>query len=557
MKLNRPPDVARNPFPAAGAGRRRGRRPGTGVIRLISVTALAAAACALWAIPAGASAHQPAAPAASAAKKHASHTTVSAKPKTAKVGASVRLSATVKSSGKTPKGSVTFSAGGKKLCDARLSKGSAHCDAKFSVAGTHKVKGAYSGDSQHRGSWGTTSVTVDRYTTTTAVSVSTATPYPGESVTLSAAVSSKSKAAPTGKVKFSYSGGALCSGTLKSGTAHCNYTWPAVGGPYTVTGAYAGDAAHAGSSGTAGVTVKLLATTTAVTVGTATPYPGESVTLSATVSSAVTATGTVDFSDAGGHLCTGTLAGGTAQCAYTWAAKGGPYTITGTYSGDATHAGSAGTAAGTVTVTPLATTTKITNINPVRDPAGDPSVITVTVTSATGPVPTGTVKVASTNGAGVSCTATLADGTGSCTITPPVPSFGDIFLEGTYSGDAAHTKSVSTGQHELIVPDTTTTTLTFDPATGTSGDPETLTATVVDQAGGNISPSAGGTGTVTFTVGATTVCAAAPLTYDGAGDNVATCTFTPEATGPDAVKAVYSGDENNLTSTGKGTLTVS
>ena len=112
MKLNRPPDVARNPFPAAGAGRRRGRRPGTGVIRLISVTALAAAVCALWAIPAGASAHQPAAP-ASAAKKHASHTTVSAKPKTAKVGASVRLSATVKSSGKTPKGSVTFSAGGK------------------------------------------------------------------------------------------------------------------------------------------------------------------------------------------------------------------------------------------------------------------------------------------------------------------------------------------------------------------------------------------------------------------------------------------------------------
>ena len=88
----------------------------------------------------------------------------------------------------------------------------------------------------------------------------------------------------------------------------------------------------------------------------------------------------------------------------------------------------------------------------------------------------------------------------------------------------------------------------------------TLTATVVGQDKGNISPSAGGTGTVTFTVtqGATTVgtCNKAGLTYDGGGANLATCTLTLAA-GSYSVQAVYSGDPSNLTSTGTETLTVS
>ena len=564
MRLNRPPGVARNPVhstrTAGRGGRRRGSRPSAGAIGVMAATALTAAALALWAIPAGASAHQPAAP-ASAAKKHASHTTVSAKPKTAKVGASVRLSATVTSSGKTPKGSVTFSAGGKKLCDARLSKGSAHCDAKFSAQDVYEVKGTYSGDSKHRGSWGATSVPVNRYTTTTAVAVSTKTPTAGNPVTLSATVSSKSKAAPTGTVNFTGPGGALCSGKLTAGKAHCTYTWPTAGAPQTVTGTYKGDAAHAGSSGTVSVTGKLITTGTTAAVNMATPYPGQSVTLTATVTPAA-ATGTVSFSDAGGHLCTGPLAGGTAQCAYTWAAKGGPYTITATYSGDATHAPSAGTAAATVTVTQLATTTQITAPNPIAtEPAGTPYTVMVTVTSATGPVPTGTVDVEPTNltdpGPGFACTATLdGAGNGSCTVDPPVGTFGFTLFQATYSGDAAHLTSQTpvTDEHKLITPDITTTTVT--PATATSGDPVTLKATIVDQAGTSLLAGEGGPDLVNFSVNDTVVCADVAVTYTG-GANIATCSYTPPTATSYSVEADYLGDDYALPSTGTETLVAS
>jgi hypothetical protein len=49
MRLNRPPGAASNPEPA------RGHRAGAGVVRTLSVAALAAAACALSALPALAS----------------------------------------------------------------------------------------------------------------------------------------------------------------------------------------------------------------------------------------------------------------------------------------------------------------------------------------------------------------------------------------------------------------------------------------------------------------------------------------------------------------------
>jgi hypothetical protein len=152
----------------------------------------------MWAVPASAA---PAAPAARASlsahrslaagtashaakSKYSSKTSVSAEPTSAYVGGSVTLSATVKSSGSTPTGTITFSEGSKKLCSAKLSHSAAHCTAKFAAAATYTVKGSYAGDSTHAGSSGTTRVTVQRYSTTTAVTASTTTPYPGQAVTL-------------------------------------------------------------------------------------------------------------------------------------------------------------------------------------------------------------------------------------------------------------------------------------------------------------------------------------------------------------------------------------
>jgi hypothetical protein len=441
--------------------------------RPVSVTALAVASCALWASTASAASAAPAAHASphAAASKHSSKTSVSAKPSTAYVGAGVTLSATVKSSGSTPTGTIAFSAGSKKLCSAKLSHSAAHCTAKFAAAGTYTVKGTYSGDSTHAGSSGTARVTVK-----------------------------------------------------KAGPA---------------------------------------ATTTAVTVSSHTPYPGQAVTLAATVTSAGAApTGKVTFSDAAGTLCDGTLAAGKASCTYTWTATGGAYTVTGTYSGDSSHTGSNGTAAGTVTVTQLATTTNITNPGYIStEPAGTPFTIGVTVTSASGPVPTGTVSIVPTNlganyGPEYACTATLnAEGTGTCTVDPPVGSYGFTLFEATYSGDAAHAVSDSgDAEHKLINPDITTTTLSPDPEAGTAGDPVTLTATVVNQANSSLNAGYGGPDTVDFTVNGAGVagCAAVALT----NANVATCTYTPQADGTYTVGAAFSGDDYNQPSSGTGTLNV-
>jgi large repetitive protein len=217
----------------------------------------------------------------------------------------------------------------------------------------------------------------------------------------------------------------------------------------------------------------------------------------------------------------------------------------------AASASTAAPAAGTTT------TTTITTASPGTVDAGDPFTIAVKVTGAGG-TPTGTVTIAPTDAtlpASYSCTATLAGGVGSCAVTPGAGTFGDIDYVATYSGDGTFAASESTGTFVLIVPETTTTGVT--PATASPGS-VTLTATVVGQDKGNISPSAGGSGTVTFYNDGTLIsaaCAAVSLTYDGGGANLATCKTTLAA-GTYTITAKYSGDPNNLASNGTETLTV-
>jgi hypothetical protein len=97
-------------------------------------------------------------------------------------------------------------------------------------------------------------------------------------------------------------------------------------------------------------------------------------------------------------------------------------------------------------------------------------------------------------------------------------------------------------------PTPTTTTLTANFGQVSPGHTVTLTATVTDQAGGGLSG-----GTVTFTLypnetvspaSALNVCSGAPVTDEGtAGDNVATCTYTPSNAdvGTYLVRAAYNG----------------
>ena len=300
-------------------------------------------------------------------------------------------------------------------------------------------------------------------------------------------------------------------------------------------------------------------------------YVHASVRLSATVkSSGRVPTGTVTFWSGTRKLCAGHLAKGSTSCAARFATAA-MKTVIGRYSGDARHKVSSGTVHVMIMNRPAAgksgTTTHITAPNPIATQAsGLPYAVKVTVASAGGGVPTGTVLVAPTNlknpGPTYSCSFTLTaamNGSGSCNVTPPKGAYGFTLFQASYQGDATHNGSATpvAEEHKLINPDSTTTTVT--PATASAGD-VTLTATVVPVGGGNILAGFSETGgdTVAFTIGGTTVagCGAVPLTWNGTV-NVAQCTTTLGLGTYDNVQAAYSGDEYTFPSAGTETLTVS
>lgn len=219
-------------------------------------------------------------------------------------------------------------------------------------------------------------------------------------------------------------------------------------------------------------------------------------------------------------------------------------------------AASAGSVATTTTVT------KPAYIDTVQ--AGNQEMLTATVTAPDGTTPTGTVEFVPTNlGDGpfpgyIVCNATLVDGTGMCPVDPPVGTWGFVLYEATYvpTADSEWAGSVSTGEHKLITPDPTSTTVK-GPATAAAAGNVTITADIVpDTYGGdgyNILAGYSETGgdTVAFAVDGTTVCGASALQWNAnSGVNYATCAANL-GVGSHQVVATYSGDEYTNGSTSK------
>ncbi|MGA3049728.1 MAG: Ig-like domain repeat protein [Terracidiphilus sp.] len=112
-----------------------------------------------------------------------------------------------------------------------------------------------------------------------------------------------------------------------------------------------GGSDYAPVTGSVSVIVKQAPTTTALTVSSGTITAGQSVTLTATVSSPDgSPTGTVSFYDNGSLLNTATLNAGVATYSVTTLAPGINHTITATYSGDQNFLASSSTATTTVNV---------------------------------------------------------------------------------------------------------------------------------------------------------------------------------------------------------------
>jgi hypothetical protein len=187
-------------------------------------------------------------------------------------------------------------------------------------------------------------------------------------------------------------------------------------------------------------------------------------------------------------------------------------------------------------VTPIATTTALT-FTPGSATFGTPVTFTATITPAsTGSAqPTGTV--AFFDGSTLLGSGTVSNDVATFTTTALLG--GTSSITATYGGDTFYAASTSPSVAVKITQATTTTALSFFPASPVLGQDVTLTATITPATTGPVSP----TGTVEFFDGST-------LLGDGAISNgAATLVTTGLSLGANSITATYEGDSNYVGST--------
>ncbi len=212
-------------------------------------------------------------------------------------------------------------------------------------------------------------------------------------------------------------------------------------GAHSITAVYAGDTNYIGSTSNA-LALTLSKATPTITLSfnpASTSVYGASITFTATLAPPASnasdiPTGTVNLLDGSTVIGTGTVnASGVVTITLNGATSlgTGPHSITAVYSGDAEF-NTVTSAVESYTVTK--NTSEVTAATSSLNPAvyGDRVTLTVTVTSAVGVGPTGTVIV--TDGGTTLGTITLTSGTG--TLAIPLFTAGSHALTFTYSGDA-------------------------------------------------------------------------------------------------------------------------
>ena len=229
------------------------------------------------------------------------------------------------------------------------------------------------------------------------------------------------------------------------------------------------------------------ATTTGLSLSSATTVVGQPVSLTAKVSPSVK--GTVTFKDGDTTLGTAVLNDGTATLSVTNLAAGS-HSLTAAYAGDASNAASV-SAAATETVV-LAQSGVVLTASPSPSTAGSAVTLAATVQPATAQ---GAVTFKDGD-------VTLGTGTisgGVATFTTTGLTTGAHALTASYAGDASSAPSTSAAVTEQINPAAASgsqTTLAVTPGAATVGQPVTITANVA---------AASATGTVTFKDGGTTL----------------------------------------------------
>ncbi len=264
---------------------------------------------------------------------------------------------------------------------------------------------------------------------------------------------------------------------------------------------------------------------------------GQQVTFTATITGGVTtATGSVDFSDGGTSLGSGTLNSEGEATLSTSSLTAAAHTITATYAGDGGHA--ANSAQLTQTVSQAGTTTSIgSSANP--SDHGQSVTFTATVSPQNSGTPTGTVSFY--DGANLLGTGTLSSG--SATFSTSALADGSHSITASYAGDANLTGSTSSALSQVVRAQTITS-LGSSTASSTYGQSVQFTATVTSGLG---TPA----GSVSFYDGLTLIGTGS---LNGSGQ--ATLSIATLAAGSHSVTASYAGNSSYIGST-SGSLALS
>ena len=473
-------------------------------------------------------------------------------------GASITLNAVVSTIGTAaaPTGSVTFFDNGTTLNASQLNNGATTTTGTVPTTATHSISATYAGDANYNSVSTTAGAsTSGTISTSLALTGSASTVTTGQNITFTATLtpSATGPAVPSGSVTFFDNSTQIGTANLINGTTATFATStlsPTVN--HSITAMYLGDGYYSASTSNAvgvGRSTGGNSSTTTLVISATNPVHGQTVTFTATVAGpagGVAATGTVIFTNtATGAIGQGTLSNGVATF-QTNQLPGGTSSYTANYSGDASYNASISPAV-SVAVQPEPVTLNISV--PATATFGSSFTVLVTVTGASGVAyPTGTVTV-TPQGTGYSASfnAGVTSGgnnsTGSASVVVPASGAGSITFTASYTGDKNFAAAGPITTTATVAKAKSATNLSFNPTTPVAGQTTTLIAKV------GFAGPIGPTGTVQFFNGSTSLGTAA---LDSTGTATLATTF---ASGNQTVTAVYSGDNNYLTSTSAATNT--
>jgi hypothetical protein len=258
-------------------------------------------------------------------------------------GQSITLTATVTNSeGATPTGQVVFEDSTTVYGIVTLTSGAAQVSISTLTAGKHKITAQYEGDSSDTAASASLQQNINGIPTTTSVVTSTQPSSFGQAVTFTATVTAVN-GIPGGTVTFKNGSSILGTVTLTGGSAQLQLSTLS-GGNHIITALYNGSGTFAASSGSVPQIVEKTATVTLLTSSLNPSPAGQTVTLTAVVTSsaAETATGNVTFKDGKTVLGTAALVNGQAQLT-TALLSTGTHKITSTFVGTTNFGSSSST----------------------------------------------------------------------------------------------------------------------------------------------------------------------------------------------------------------------